>query len=53
MTYEMPSSSFAESAVEGATLAWLVESGYAILRGPDIAVGKPAVERTAALEVSA
>jgi type I restriction enzyme R subunit len=39
-------STFTESVVEDASLAWLVELGYAVLHGPDIAVGQPAAERT-------
>src|SRR5450759_1147192 len=37
---------FAESVVEEATLAWLGGLGYAILHGPEIAVGMPGAERT-------
>ena len=37
---------FTESVVEDATLAWLEELGYAVLHGPDIASGEPAAERT-------
>jgi type I restriction enzyme R subunit len=37
---------FAESVVEDAALAWLQSLGYALLHGPDIAVGEPAAERT-------
>jgi len=36
---------FAESVVEDAALAWLEALGYAVLHGPDIAVGEPAAER--------
>jgi type I restriction enzyme, R subunit len=36
---------FAESVVEEAALAWLEALGYAVLHGPDIAVGQPAAER--------
>jgi len=36
---------FTESVVEEATLAWLESLGYAVLHGPDIAVGMPAAER--------
>lgn len=36
---------FAESVVEEAALAWLESLGYAVLHGPDIAVGEPAAER--------
>ncbi len=39
-------SSFTESVVEDAALAWLEGLGYAVLHGPDIAVGEPAAERT-------
>ena len=38
--------SFTESVVEDATLAWLESLGYAVLHGPDIAVGMPAAERS-------
>ncbi len=38
-------SSFTESIVEDAALAWLKALGYAVLHGPDIAVGEPGVER--------
>ncbi len=38
-------SSFTESIVEDATLAWLEELGYVVLHGPDIAAGEPAAER--------
>lgn len=37
--------SFTESVVEDASLAWLEPLGYAILHGPDIAVGQPTAER--------
>lgn len=37
---------FSESIVEDAALAWLEELGYAVLHGPDIAVGEPAAERS-------
>ncbi len=37
---------FTESVVEDAALAWLEALGYAVLHGPDIAVGEPAAERT-------
>ena len=37
---------FAESVVEEAALAWLGELGYAVLRGPEIAVGLPGAERS-------
>ncbi len=36
---------FAESVVEEAALAWFHGLGYAVLHGPDIAVGEPAAER--------
>ena len=36
---------FSESVVEDAALAWLEELGYAILHGPEIAVGEPEAER--------
>lgn len=35
-----------ESVVEDAALAWLEALGYAVLHGPDIAVGEPGAERT-------
>src|SRR3990172_7743072 len=38
-------SSFTESVVEDAALAWLEGLDYAVLHGPDIAVGMPAAER--------
>lgn len=37
--------SFTESIVEAAALAWLEALGYAVLHGPDIAVGELAAER--------
>ena len=37
-------SSFTESVVEDAALAWLEALGYAILHGPEIAVGELAAE---------
>jgi len=37
---------FTESVVEDAALAWLVELGYAVLHGPDIAAGEPGAERS-------
>jgi len=37
---------FTESIVEDAALAWLEGLGYAVLHGPEIAVGAPAAERT-------
>ncbi|MFY9268618.1 MAG: type I restriction endonuclease subunit R [Candidatus Manganitrophaceae bacterium] len=39
-------SHFTESVVEDAALAWLESLGYAVLHGPDIAVGEPAAERS-------
>jgi type I restriction enzyme, R subunit len=39
-------SSFAESVVEDAALAWLSGLGFAIVHGPEIAVGMPGAERT-------
>jgi len=38
-------SSFTESIVEDAALAWLEALGYAVLHGPDIAVGMLSAER--------
>jgi type I restriction enzyme R subunit len=38
--------SFSESVVEEATLAWLEAMGYAVLHGPDIAAGEPCSERS-------
>jgi len=38
--------SFTESVVEDAALAWLEGQGYAILHGPDIAVGMLGAERS-------
>ena len=38
--------SFTESVVEDAALAWLKGLGYVVLHGPEIAVGMPAAERT-------
>ncbi|MDO8771054.1 MAG: type I restriction endonuclease subunit R [Burkholderiaceae bacterium] len=35
-----------ESVVEEAALAWLEGLGYAVLHGPDIAIGEPAAERS-------
>jgi type I restriction enzyme R subunit len=37
---------FTESTVESAALAWLEALGYAVLHGPDIAVGELAAERS-------
>ncbi len=39
-------SSFTESVVEDAALAWLDALGYAVLHGPDIATGEPGAERS-------
>jgi type I site-specific deoxyribonuclease, HsdR family len=39
-------SAFTESVLEEAALAWLEDLGYAVLHGPDIAVGEPAAERS-------
>ncbi len=39
-------SSFTESVVEDAALAWLEALGYSILHGPDIAAGMPGAERS-------
>ncbi len=39
-------STFTESVVESAALAWLEALGYAVLHGPDIAAGEPAAERS-------
>ena len=38
-------STFTESIVEDAALAWLESLGYAVLHGPDIVVGMPGAER--------
>ncbi|MHB1950423.1 MAG: type I restriction endonuclease subunit R [Acidiferrobacteraceae bacterium] len=38
--------SFTESVVEDAALAWLETLGYAVLHGPDIAAGMPGAERS-------
>ncbi|HNP82736.1 MAG TPA: type I restriction endonuclease subunit R [Nitrospira sp.] len=38
--------SFSESIVEDAALTWLEALGYAVLHGPDIAVGEIGAERT-------
>ena len=38
-------SNFTESVVEEAALAWLESLGYAVLHGPEIAVGMPGAER--------
>jgi type I restriction enzyme R subunit len=37
---------FSESVVEDAALAWLKALGYAVLHGPDFAVGELAAERS-------
>ena len=37
---------FTESIVEDAALAWLETLGYAVLHGPELAVGMPGAERT-------
>lgn len=37
---------FTESIVEEAALAWLERLGYAVLHGPDIAVGMLGAERS-------
>jgi len=39
-------SGFTESVVEDAALSWLESLGYAVLHGPDIAVGMPGAERS-------
>jgi type I restriction enzyme R subunit len=39
-------STFTESVVEDATLAWLDGLGYKVLHGPEIAVGEPGAERS-------
>lgn len=39
-------SGFTESVVEDAALAWLEALGYAVLHGPEIAVGEPGAERS-------
>lgn len=38
-------SSFTESVVEEAALAWLHDLGYTVLFGPEIAPGEPRAER--------
>ena len=40
------SQSFTESIVEDAALAWFDELGYAVVHGPEIAIGEPAAERS-------
>jgi len=42
----MSAGSFTESVVEDASLAWLEALGYAVLHGPDIAVGEVGTERS-------
>ena len=42
----MTAQRFAESVVEDAALAWLESLGYAVLHGPDIAVGMLGAERS-------
>ena len=37
---------FTESVVEDAALAWLEGLGYAVVHGPEIAVGEPSAERS-------
>ena len=37
---------FAESVVEDAALGWLQGLGYAVLHGPDLAIGEPGAERS-------
>ncbi len=39
-------STFTESVVEDAAFAWLEGLGYAVLHGPEIAVGEPSAERS-------
>ena len=39
-------STFTESIVEDAALAWLGNLGYKVLHGPDISAGEPAAERS-------
>ena len=39
-------STFTESIVEDAALVWLEDLGYAVVHGPDIAIGEPAAERS-------
>ena len=39
-------SSFTESIVEDAALAWLEGLGYAVVHGPEIAIGEPSAERS-------
>jgi type I restriction enzyme R subunit len=39
-------STFTESIVEDAALAWLEALGYTVLHGPDIAAGEPTAERS-------
>src|SRR2546427_12962396 len=42
----MSTTSFIESVVEDAALAWLGSLGYVILHGPDIAAGQSGAERS-------
>src|SRR2546422_6285873 len=42
----MSHSSFSESAVEDAALAWLAGLGWQVKHGPDIAAGEPGAERS-------
>ena len=42
----MTTSTFTESVVEEAALAWLEALGYGVLHGPDIAAGMPGAERS-------
>ncbi|MDP2156427.1 MAG: hypothetical protein Q8K68_01800, partial [Nitrospirota bacterium] len=42
----MTNNAFTESIVEEAALAWLESLGYAVLHGPDIAVGMLGAERS-------
>ena len=37
--------SLSESVVEGATLTWFGQLGYAVGHGPQLVPGKPAAER--------
>ncbi len=43
--------SFNESTVEDATLAWFSELGYAVMHGPELAPGEPATERNSFSDV--
>ena len=40
------SATLTESVVEEAALAWLEGLGYAVLHGPEIAIGEPSSERS-------